>query len=700
MGAVLRGERDEQRSQCNPGGGRRRKRAPPKVERMRVGLRTKAVVALGATLILVAGLAAWPAMSILRRVEANLGMAFARNATQLSRQRILTPITRELALSQRLTDAGVTRDWLADALNPVKKRLFFTEAERYRRAFADHSWFIAVRQTGEYFFNDASKRDERPRQILRANRPADSWFFSSLKANHDFNINVDANVDTGATKVWFNVLARDGGVPVGVVGSGLDLTAFLRRYMARGERGVTSMMVNAQGAIEAHPDRRLIDYSTVSKANGGGNTLYRLLPRPEDRDALRDALRDAQAHPDALPTFWGDLDGQRQLFAVASIPELHWFALTAVDLSAARLLDRGLWLPLVIGGIVLLALIVIAGSVVVDRLALAPLLRLTRSVRRMGTGDYAVDLPPAADDELGELTRAFGAMAERVRTHTEELDGKVRERTRELVTVNHELVTVNEAMAAAHKQIGDSIEYASMIQNALLPARDMQRSLAESHFVLWRPRDIVSGDFYVYRADDQGCLLGVVDCAGHGVPGALMTMVAHTAITVATEMYGLTDPARLLHELDTRVRCILQTEADRSQVATHMDAGFAYVDFQARKVSFAGAKVSLYWCDGHTIGESRGARYAIGGKRNPTFTTTETLLDPNQTFYLTTDGLLDQAGGPRGFGFGNRRFAEVMKRHSARPLAEQRHAFEEELKAYQGDLPQRDDITMLCFRFT
>jgi serine phosphatase RsbU (regulator of sigma subunit) len=109
--------------------------------------------------------------------------------------------------------------------------------------------------------------------------------------------------------------------------------------------------------------------------------------------------------------------------------------------------------------------------------------------------------------------------------------------------------------------------------------------------------------------------------------------------------------------------------------------------------------VALYWCDGEDVGQIKGDRYAIGDKRVPQFSNQSTLLDPNVTFYLTTDGLLDQAGGPKGFSFGRARFAELLKRHARQPFDDQKRAFRQALADYQGELAQRDDITVLSFRF-
>lgn len=660
---------------------------------MNLGLRAKSALALclciGVVLVL-AAVAGWRALGI---IEANLGSAYARNVTQYNKQRILAPVSRELALSQRLADSQVTRRYLLDEKNPEKRALFFSEAEGYRGAFQDHSYFLISGLSRNYYFNDShTPFSDRARYALKPGVAHDAWFFATMKNTRDFNINVDPDVKLKVTKVWFNVMVKEKGRNIGLAGTGLDLTSFLDRFITSNETGVTPMILNRDGAIQAHPDRKLIDYSSVSDKKAEHSTIYRLMPEADDQTAMRAAMQQARRKPDSIPQFWATLGPTRQLFAVSFVPELDWFVLTAVDVRAAQVVDSSLWLPLLLGSGALLVLLVATITVAVNRILLVPLLKLTTSVRSLGAGRYDVELPPAGNDEMGELTRAFGAMAAQVRSHTDELEGKVNERTRELVAVN-------EQMRAANKQIGDSIQYASLIQGAILPDHELAQALSDNHFVLWRPRDVVGGDFYVFRTGEKGCLIGVVDCAGHGVPGAFMTMMAYAVLNVAIDTLGMQNPALLLGQMDARIRSMLQNDPEYSQIATNMDASLAYVDFEAKTVTFSGAKMSLYWHDGETVGEIKGDRVSIGGKRIPSFKNQVTSWKPATTFYLTTDGLLDQAGGPKGYSFGDMRFSSLLKAQAGRPLAEQKAAFSEELAQYQGELAQRDDITVVGFRF-
>lgn len=658
-----------------------------------LGLRGKSVLALFGTCVLVLLLASLIGWQAIESIRSHLGAAYTRNFTLLNRERILAPVTRELALSLRLARSQTIRQWLLDEGNRDKKSIALQEAESFRMDFTDKSYFIIDALSNRYYFNDTkSAYSDEPRYVLKPDDANDSWFFNTMKGTQVFNINVDPDVKLGLTKVWFNIVVMDGERRIGLCGTGLDLSTFLRDFIGTREAGVTPIIVDANGAIQAHPDGTRIAFNSATKEASNDKSLFGLLQGTKDADIARAALARAAQKPGSAEVFSATLQGKHQLLAASYIPELKWHVVTAVDLDAADVIDAGLLKWFAVGVALLLAVVVLGFVYALNRLVLAPLLKLKQSAREMAAGNYAVALPPVRDDEIGELTAAFGAMAGKVRRHTEELEDTVRERTQELVQANRE-------MTIAHKKISDSISYASLIQRAILPDRQLTRALGDNHFVLWRPRDVVGGDFYVYREVEGGCLLGVVDCAGHGVPGAFMTMLARAAIDQAIDEAGASNPAAILMHTDQVMRAMLQSDVKQRDIATMMDAGLAHIDFTSRRVTFAGAKIALYWSDGEQVGSIKGARRSLGDRQPGTYENESVELLPSRTFYLTTDGFLDQAGGDKGFGFGNARFVDMLRQHANRPLAEQSGAFASTLAAYQGSHAQRDDITIVCFRF-
>lgn len=658
-----------------------------------LGLRGKSLLALLLTSLLAFALAWAIGREILQDIQDRYGEAFAQNLVQLNRERLSAPVSRELALTQRLAESQITRAWLSDESDPKKRAAFFQEAAGYQRVFDGRLYFVAAAQSNGYYSNRRGEAySDAPRYRLDPQAARDQWFFQTLATDAPYHLNIDRAVLTHDLKLWINMLVRDADQrALGIVGTGINLNAFLEQFIGTDKVGVESMVLDVYGSILVHPNQNLITLNADSPQ--GRSLATNILGLLDDIDAattLRQTLAASRDDPSSVYTLKLRLDGEPRLLALAWIPELQWFVASTVDLNTAQVLELKPLLPALGLFLVLFLTLIATGAWLVEKRLLKPLRHLRKSAQAMAAGQYDAPLPLNRDDEIGELSAAFGAMAQKVRNHTSELESHVRERTRELEQANRE-------MAAAHKKIDDSIDYASLIQRAILPHRQLVSAMGERHAVLWRPRDVVGGDFYIYRAGERGCLFGVVDCAGHGVPGALMTMLAHAALDQAIADAGLSDPAGILARSDRFVRSTLCDET--AQLATNMDVGLAYVDFEHREVTFAGAKIALYYCDGETVEELPAARRAIGDKRIGEYHNARLQLRPGRTFYLTTDGFLDQAGGELGFGFGNSRFADMIRRHARLPLAEQGEAFSEALAQYQGGYPQRDDITMLCFRF-
>ena len=340
------------------------------------------------------------------------------------------------------------------------------------------------------------------------------------------------------------------------------------------------------------------------------------------------------------------------------------------------------WLNFTLLLIFLLGLSVTASYLYIKRLIVKPLSRLADQAHAIADQRLDQRLSAHSRNEVGQLALAFNSVLDRMSAALREAD------------------SANQGMRAAHQKINDSISYACLLQDTLLPKRQIARAFAEDHFVLWQPRDRVGGDFYVFHGQGEQLLLGIGDCAGHGVPGAMMTMLARAAIDRAVHQAGIESPAAVLARTDEAMRTMLGEAQVTRAVATTMDLGLVCVDRQAGVVRFSGAKIALYWTDGQQVMAVQGDRRALVDRRPGAYQDHALPLAPGGTYYLTTDGFLDQAGGEHGFGFGDERFADMLRAHAAQPLAQQGAAFARSLDDYRGQWAQRDDITLLCFKIT
>ncbi len=656
------------------------------------GLRRKVglllLVISGAVLLLAAALG----QQALSGLGADLGRELATTEAQLTREKIQSLVGRELAIAQRFAGLTAVRDWLRSEDDPARRERFLTEAEGFRQAFADQSYFLIHQQSLNYYHADrVTEQDARVRYTLAPNATDDAWYFATMSRPEPYALNVNPDATLKVTNLWINIQVREpDGAILGLIGTGMELDRFLASMLAPRSEGALSFVVDAEGRVVAHPDRSQIEYGALAK-HETTKTLHARITGDRARELATAALSLARTRPGAvealdLPT----VDGRR-IMAFAHLPQLGWTVVSSVTPSMATARSVGFVRLIVIGGG--LALLILVGAVTIgfDRIVLHPLHALTASARQIAAGRYDIRLRSPRDDEIGQLSRAFDSMAAQVQAHTEDLEQRVAARTAELEAAHAEL-------ASTHRQLTESIRYASLIQRVILPDRQLEERLHGRYFVIWRPRDVVGGDFYLYRERADGCLFGVIDCAGHGVPGAFMTMTAHAAMERAVVEADWRDPAALLARIDAAARQMLP-DADRlERLATSMDIGLCFVDRAAGAVRFAGAHIDLFVAEGGEIRHFQGERGGINDRKPRDFTTRSIAPRPGATFYLVSDGILDQSGGDKSLPLGRRGFTAWLKEHAEKTLGEQRHALTEALTAYQGPCPQRDDITVLAFR--
>ena len=333
-----------------------------------------------------------------------------------------------------------------------------------------------------------------------------------------------------------------------------------------------------------------------------------------------------------------------------------------------------------------LAALLVVGVVISYRIVsvrvTGPLSRLVRQSYAIASDEHSSDelLVARGSDEIARLAEAFNAVLLRQRLAIEQVD-----------SANRRLQEVN-------KQVDDSIRYAALLQKSILPDRQLSERFGQEHFVLWQPRDTVGGDYYVFHGDGARCLAGVADCAGHGVPGAMMTMLARAGIDRSIQQVGIESPAAVLQATNAGMHMVLSEAQLSRAIATSMDVGLVFLDFDAHQMRFAGAKISLYWSDGHSVEMAKGENRSLWDRRAGTYHDHQIPLLSGFTYYMATDGVFDQAGGDHGFGLGIDRFRDWLLDHAGKPLSEQHEAFTRSLNEFMGDHPQRDDITMLSFR--
>ncbi|MBI9052434.1 MAG: SpoIIE family protein phosphatase [Bacteroidales bacterium] len=266
---------------------------------------------------------------------------------------------------------------------------------------------------------------------------------------------------------------------------------------------------------------------------------------------------------------------------------------------------------------------------------------------------------------------------------------------RKIKTQKYQIEIQRDILDLQNKKINSSIQYAQNIQRAILPVKDQISNLFES-FIIYKPKDVVSGDFYWFAKVENIAYLAVIDCTGHGVPGAFMSMIGNSLLNEIVLEKREKEPAKILSLLNDKVReALRQDETDNSD---GMDVCFISIDFKTNGVKFSGAKrpLLIYKKEEGNFDEIKGDRISIGGKNNnkKEFTNHRINLKTGDIVYLSSDGLTDQNNNERKR-FGSNKLKDTILSNITLSMTGQMGIIENELNNFQQGEEQRDDITLI-----
>ena len=369
-----------------------------------------------------------------RDVIDTMGSWFAEKSVLYEKARVLQLLVREITLAQKMASAPVLKAWVMNESDPQLKARALAELEDYRRFFRSKSYFFAIARSGHYYFDDESKSADpgRPRYVLSESIPKDGWFFATLRNVPDYQLNVDTDRHLKVTKVWINTVLRNDGQPLAVIGSGVDLSDFIAAVITTAQPGVTNVLLDENGAIQAHHDISVIDFASIAKVqrNEKQSTLFDLIDDANDRTRFQQALADLADGKAETRTMQASIQGKRHIVGVTYLPGIKWFMVSLTHPESAE--NRSYFYALVGVRIAGLALMLLILGIAFNRLVLRRLARLDAAARQITAGNYAVQLPQSGADELSRLGHTFQEMADRIAAHTNTLEQQVSERTQVL----------------------------------------------------------------------------------------------------------------------------------------------------------------------------------------------------------------------------------------------------------------------------
>ena len=384
----------------------------------------------------------WSSVSaLLEDVIEEWGERYAEKQALYDQQRTLAPIIRELKLTRQLARSPLQIAFARDPGNPELRRKALQELENYRLSFSEGNYFLALANSREYFHNNAenSYQGRQLRYRLNPEAEKDAWFYQLIEQGRDLHINVNPDPELQVTKLWINVLLRDGDQILGVLGTGLALEPMMQLVSSEREAGISAMMTDFNGAIQLYYDRSLMNYSSISHSPEEQHRAKDLLSRSDDRQWLQESYQQAAQQPGRVFSRYVQHDNSRHLLALSYLPQIDWYAITLVDVNTLLPLSR-------FSGVLaatLLTLLFWAAAVYLTMrtLILRPLRQLQQEIAQLDNtpllSEKTAGEPPSGRilstrGELARLLQQFKQMAQHISEHQQQLEQKVQARTRAL----------------------------------------------------------------------------------------------------------------------------------------------------------------------------------------------------------------------------------------------------------------------------
>lgn len=279
--------------------------------------------------------------------------------------------------------------------------------------------------------------------------------------------------------------------------------------------------------------------------------------------------------------------------------------------------------------------------------------------------------------------------------HVEELGKKHEAQTASLLQKKRSEISHHQTA------ISDSINYAKKIQDSILPPDSLVHRILPDSFILYLPKDVVSGDFYWVEQCKGMPVFAAVDCTGHGVPGALMSVIGFNLLTQAVNEMQLTKPSDILHHLDFGVNKFLRQSDEGGLVKDGMDLAMCTLDPATRQLQYAGVFNPAYVITKNELVQLKADKFPIGINTDgitDNYTNQTMLLDAGDMIYLFSDGFADQFGGPKGKKYMYNQFRQFLLYIHTLPVEEQRRRLLEEFHRWKGQQEQVDDVLVIGVR--
>lgn len=472
--------------------------------------------------------------------------------------------------------------------------------------------------------------------VVSKQDPNDKWYFNTINMKKRYAINIDSNSELRNTFVWINTLMGDIYNPIGVTGIGMDLGS------------VINELITEESKNEVKNDIWLVNENNIISLSKKSEYINKKLS-----DYIPNTLASSVAEHANLDdkefevSEYKNDKGEIYDLAFKGIKGTGWKIIVRIPRAESLSVMNAITVNTVMSCFLIILIVGIIFYLISNKIA----------------NPY-----------------------KRAMILNQELEKKVDERTKELQEKNI--------------KIQDSIEYAKMIQQTILPSDSEMNITLKDYFIISKPRDIVGGDFYWMKTYKDHFLLLVGDCTGHGVPGALMTTAVTAMLNHIVEEINNDNPAIILQELDRLVKQSFRGDSTNQNIEYGLDAGILYVS-KEKEILFSGAKISAIIADENGISEVKPRTKTINCKKSNmemSFKNYEIKYNPGAAIYMTTDGVTDQVGGEKHLPYGKKKLMASIEKAKSFKMKEQADIIMHSFQDYYGNEMLRDDVTILGFR--
>lgn len=359
-------------------------------------------------------------------------------------------INKEIALAQKMADSDSIKQWLTHENNQEIKNVAMKEIESFKKLFKDKNYFIAIKSSGNYYFNDEQGKYSGKEFIdtLTPNDPKSEWFYATLNSNKQFLVNIDFDESLDVTNIWINMIVYYNDEAIAVIGTGLNLSKFTEYILTELDNHVTSFFIDATGNITAHKNADLISYRNITTQNKDKKSIYSFIKTNEGKDKFKLALDNIVYNTANTLDMNLNIFGGEKILAISKVSEIGWYNVSFIDNEDFIFYD--LLNSKISIFIVFLSFVIFAGVILlfINQNILVPLFKIDRSIKKIENGDYDIQTKVDNQDEIGRVAKNLEKMSMTVANYISVLEAQKLELIKSneikenfLSSVSHELKT-------------------------------------------------------------------------------------------------------------------------------------------------------------------------------------------------------------------------------------------------------------------